>query len=82
MHVKLVRIGNSQGVRLPKAVIDQVRLGQDLDLQVSGGAIIIRPTRRVREGWAEAAAECRKANDDRAASEWDSTIGDFEGEWK
>lgn len=52
---KLVAIGNSRGVRLPKAMIEQVGLGDDVELEVVDGAIVIRRKRRPREGWAEAA---------------------------
>jgi antitoxin MazE len=59
MRTTLIKVGNSQGIRLPKAIIEQAGLGKDLDLIVKDGAVIIRPVRRIREGWAEAAAECR-----------------------
>lgn len=52
---KLVAIGNSRGVRLPKAMIEQVGLGDEVELEVVDGAIVIRRKRRPREGWAEAA---------------------------
>ena len=52
---KLVAIGNSRGVRLPKAMIEQAGLGADIELEVIDGAIVIRSHRPVRAGWAEAA---------------------------
>lgn len=52
---KLVAIGNSRGIRLPKAMIEQVGLGDEVELEVVDGAIVIRRKRRPREGWAEAA---------------------------
>lgn len=75
MHAKLVRIGNSRGVRLPKAVIDQARLEEDLDVEVRGDAVVIRRANRLREDWAEAAAACRDAGEDEMG-EWDATTGD------
>ena len=57
MKARLVRIGNSRGVRLPKAVIDQVGLSDEVDLEVGNGAVIIRPARAIRQGWAEACKE-------------------------
>ena len=61
---KLVAIGNSRGVRLPKAMIEQAGLGADIELEVIDGAIVIRSHRPVRAGWAEAT---RKAIDMAAA---------------
>jgi antitoxin MazE len=52
---KLVAIGNSRGVRIPKAMIEQIGLGEDVELEVVDGTIVIRRKRRPREGWAEAA---------------------------
>jgi antitoxin MazE len=53
MRAKLVRIGNSRGIRLPKGVIDEVGLGDEVELTVKKGEIIITRVRQVREGWAE-----------------------------
>jgi|Laugresu1bdmlbsd_1035121.scaffolds.fasta_scaffold15510_3 antitoxin MazE len=52
---KLVAIGNSRGVRIPKAMIEQIGLGEEVELEVVDGTIVIRRKRRPREGWAEAA---------------------------
>jgi antitoxin MazE len=80
MRTTLIKVGNSQGIRLPKAIIEQAGLGKDLDLIVKDGAVIIRPVRRIREGWAEAAAECRSVDDDKLEA-WDAASGDFDGDW-
>lgn len=81
MRAELIRIGNSQGVRLPQAVIKQAGLEGELDLSVADGAVVIRPGRPSRRGWREAAAACR-ADDDATLADWDSAVGDFEGEWE
>lgn len=56
MKARLVRIGNSRGVRLPKAVIEQVGLGEEVELSVEGRRVILTAARPPRTGWAEAAA--------------------------
>ena len=58
MEAKIVRIGNSQGVRLPKAALQQARLsaGQRVRLEVVDDTIVIRPEHQVRRGWKEAFA--------------------------
>jgi antitoxin MazE len=75
MQAKLVRIGNSQGVRLPKAVIEQAGLGEELELEVVGNTVVIRPGRAVRQGWGEAAAACHQTDDD-LVDAWDQLAGD------
>ena len=80
MRIDLVRIGNSQGIRLPKAIIEQAQLTDELDLEVSEGAIIIRSAKRPRAAWDEAALSCHAAGEDRL-DDWDATTADFEGQW-
>jgi antitoxin MazE len=56
MRIPLVAIGNSRGVRLPKAVLQQCALAGEVDLQVTDGRVILAPVRAVRAGWAAAFA--------------------------
>jgi antitoxin MazE len=63
MHSHLIAIGNSRGIRLPKAVIDQAGLKDDVDITVTRGAVIIRPLHTARAGWAEAAKACHADGD-------------------
>ena len=54
MEVSIRKMGNSQGVLIPKPILAQVGLGGTADLQVRDGVIEIRPLgRNPREGWAE-----------------------------
>ncbi|MEZ4455858.1 MAG: AbrB/MazE/SpoVT family DNA-binding domain-containing protein [Gemmatimonadales bacterium] len=55
-RAKLVRIGNSRGIRLPKPLIEQAGLSEDVELDVRNGAIVIRAADGPRAGWADAAA--------------------------
>jgi antitoxin MazE len=55
MKTRLVRIGNSRGVRLPKPLIAQAGLTEEVELDVRGNTIVIVAQKPVRDGWAEAA---------------------------
>ena len=79
MHTNLVQIGNSRGVRLPKAIIEAAGLEDELDLEVVDGAVIIRSTRDIRAGWKEAPIACHQAHED-DLSDWDSAVND--GVWQ
>ena len=60
----LVKIGNSQGIRIPKPLIEQAQLaGKDLKLQLVSEGILITPKTGVREGWKESIATCLAAKD-------------------
>jgi len=64
MRAKLVQIGNSKGLRVPKAILDQCGLKDDVELLVEGARLIIQPVSEPREGWDEAFAEMAACGDD------------------
>ena len=64
MKAKLVAIGNSRGIRLPKAVIEQYALTDEVELEMKKDHIIVRASRRPREGWEEAFARMAANGDD------------------
>ena len=54
----LVKIGNSQGVRIPKPLIEQAHLeGKELKFEVLNGGLFIAPVLKPREGWAKEITE-------------------------
>ena len=64
MKTRLVRVGNSRGVRLPKPLIEQAGLTQEVELTVRDGAIVIARADAPRSGWAEAARQIRERDED------------------
>jgi len=82
MKASLVAIGNSRGVRIPKALLEQTGLQGEIEMEVHGSQIVLRSARLVREGWAEAFARMAAAGDDALLeapppTEWDQS----EWEW-
>lgn len=65
MKARLVRIGNSRGVRLPKPAIEEAGLTEEVELRVRPGAIVIERAQGPRSGWAEAAKRLREQDEDR-----------------
>ncbi len=79
---RLVRIGNSRGVRIPKAVIEQLGLDDDLELSVQADRLVIRSARRPRQGWAKKIREALKQGGEEPFEEWPPTQWDLtEWEW-
>jgi antitoxin MazE len=80
---ELIRIGNSKGVRIPKALIEQAGLeGGELELKVVRGGLLIRPLKRPRQGWREAvdaALERCQVEDEQAwlEADLDSELDEF-----
>lgn len=56
MLAKLIAIGNSRGVRLPKKLLEAANLAsaETLILTVTGEGLLLSPARRPRDGWEEA----------------------------
>jgi antitoxin MazE len=81
MKTRLVRIGNSRGVRLPKAIIAQAGLTEEVELGVRDGAVVIARTSSARSGWADAARQMRQRDEDRLLDVPTSTRFD-EKEWR
>jgi antitoxin MazE len=82
MRSSLQRIGNSQGVIIPKPLLSQVGLTDDVDMSVEDDAIVLRrPSGHPRQGWAEASKAIADAGDD--LPEWREfgNAGDRELVW-
>ena len=84
MKTRIVRIGNSQGIRIPKPLLEQAGLPEEVELEVADSTIVIRSASIPRDGWAESFKAMADAGDDvlldvdtPSSSEWD----DEEWEW-
>jgi len=66
VRTSLHRIGNSQGVIIPKPLLAQLGLVGEVDLSVEHDKIVLRKVRpAVRAGWAEDSKAIAAAGDDR-----------------
>ena len=64
MRASIIKIGNSQGIRLPKPLLDQTGIKDDVELEVEKSQIIIRPISNPRGGWDEAFKSMSQNRDD------------------
>ena len=78
---RIIRIGNSRGIRVPKALLEQAQLPEEVELHAEPGRLVVRAARRMREGWAEAARLMRQRDEDGLLCEPTSTRFD-EKEWE
>ena len=78
---RIVRIGNSRGIRIPKALLEQAQLPDEVELQAEPGRLVVRAVRHTRAGWAQAAASMRQQGDDRLLDAPVSTQFDVE-DWQ
>lgn len=73
---KLIKIGNSRGIRIPRTILEQAGLTDEVEIKIEGGRLIIRAARRSRQGWEDRFAAMAQCGDDRlldetVRSQWD-----------
>jgi antitoxin MazE len=79
IKTRLVKIGNSQGVRIPKLVLEQLNLSADIELEVQDDHLIVRPSAHPRADWADQFRQMAEHGDDRlldpdiTLTEWEAT---------
>ena len=64
MRARVIKIGNSQGIRIPKPILEQTGIMEDVELEVEKNKIIIRPILNPRVGWDIAFKTMSEKNDD------------------
>lgn len=64
VKTRIVKIGNSQGIRIPKLLLEQSNLGEEVELELQQDQIVVRPVRLVRHRWEEAFRAMSERGDD------------------
>ena len=83
MKTRIVRIGNSQGIRIPKPLLEQTGLRDEVEVSVQDDALIIRPARKPRAGWADAFQEMARRGDDALLDDAPPSLSSWdEDEWE
>ena len=54
MEISVIKIGNSRGIRLAKAILDKYGIQDTVELILKEGYLILKPVRKPREGWEDA----------------------------
>jgi antitoxin MazE len=81
VRARLIRIGNSRGIRIPKPLLEQVGLRDTVQIRAEKGRLVIQPDKVLRQGWAEAFRAMAERGDDRPLL--DQTTNAFDTkEWK
>jgi antitoxin MazE len=83
VKTRIIKIGNSQGVRIPKLLLDQTNLGEEVELELQQNQIVIRSAHQTRANWEDQFAAMAEHGDDELldgdvvlATTWD------EDEWE
>lgn len=81
MKARIVRIGNSRGIRIPNAIIEQCHLHGAVDVEIRRGQLVIRSASKPRAGWGEAFEQMHRQGNDQLldretalTSKWDRKV--------
>jgi antitoxin MazE len=66
MRTRVIKIGNSQGLRIPKPILEQTGIVDHVEIEIEKDRIIIHPVKNAREGWDSAFKAMAKRGDDEA----------------
>jgi antitoxin MazE len=77
---KVVKIGNSRGIRIPRTLLEQAGLTGEIEMTVEGNRLIVHAAHQPRAGWAARFAEMAEKGDDHLLDEAVSTQWD-QDEW-
>ncbi|WP_340107075.1 AbrB/MazE/SpoVT family DNA-binding domain-containing protein [Rhodohalobacter sp. 8-1] len=81
MKTKIIRIGNSQGVRIPKPLIEESGITEEIEMILRDNEIVLRSAETIRKGWEESFEKMAEQGDDvlldqeeiKILSDWDET---------
>jgi antitoxin MazE len=83
IKTRIIQIGNSRGIRVPKVLLDQAQLPEEVELHATPGRLVVRAARQPRAGWLEAARAMRQRAEDELLDEPTPTrFEDEDWEWR
>jgi len=83
VKTRIVKMGNSRGIRIPKFLLDQLGLNEEVELAVQQNQLVIRPVQRPRHGWDEQLSLMAERGDDRLLDAEAVSLTQWDGdEWE
>lgn len=81
MKAQIIQIGNSQGIRIPKVLLEESGISGEVDLESTADGILIRNIKKPRGDWEAIFTELGDTDDDLQVT--DDAATDFDKkEWK
>jgi antitoxin MazE len=76
IQTQIIKVDPSQGIRIPKSLLEQIGISESVEIEVQGDRIVIRAVTKPRAGWEEAFAKMAEQDDDVllddiTTTEWD-----------
>jgi len=64
MHLPVIKIGNSKGIRLSKSLLERYKIKDRVEIILEKGRIILKPVPEARQGWDRAFRDMHKRGED------------------
>ena len=81
MKAQIIKIGNSHGIRIPKAVLEETRMSGEVELEVTGDGILIRNLKKPRADWDSAFKALNDRDDDISLDRTPTSFEKAEWQW-
>jgi antitoxin MazE len=81
MKAQIIQIGNSQGVRIPKAVLEETKLSGEVEMEVTPEGLLIRNIKRPRGDWDTVFKSLADSDDDLPLNEANTGFTKKEWQW-
>lgn len=82
MKIPLVQIGNSWGIRIPKAILQQCNIKDSVVVTIIDGNLILSPDNGPRDGWEDAFKKMAQSGDDKLLDTEIATTSFDKDEWE
>jgi antitoxin MazE len=83
VKTRIIQIGNSQGIRIPKPILEQLGFTDEVELEVLPDQLVIRSVHQPRRQWDESFKAMAEAGDDQLLDDEPLTLTEWEErEWE
>ena len=81
MKVDIIPIGNTEGIRIPAALLAQCEFGECVEINIEKNKLILSPTKSLRKGWVAEFKKMAKNQDDNLVESPPTGFDDTEWSW-
>jgi antitoxin MazE len=80
MKIDIIKIGNSQGIRIPKTIMEQCGFSESVEIEIKDGNLVLKPA-QIRVDWAESFKLMAANGDDELLID-DTLLTEYDEEWE
>ncbi len=81
MKAQIIQIGNSQGIRIPKAVLEETNISGEVELEITSDGILIKNIKKPRGDWDAIFKSLSEIDDDLSVRETSTDFAKKEWQW-